>query len=68
MPPLGAVPLGQDHLRITPDRVLAPVGSEVVLEAGICSSAGYLITDRRIEWLLDRGGAGQFADVGNATS
>ena len=30
-----------------------PVGSEVVLKAGICSADGYLQTDRRVEWLLD---------------
>jgi hypothetical protein len=64
VPPPGAVPIGQDYLRITPDRILAPVGSEVVLKAGICSTGGFLLTDRRIEWLLDRSGSGQFVDVG----
>ncbi len=63
VPPPGAVPVGQDHLRITPDRVLAPVGSEVVLKAGICSAEGYLLKDRRIEWLLDSNGPGTFVDV-----
>ena len=63
VPPPGAVPVGQDYLRITPDRVLAPVGSEVVLKAGICSAAGYLLKDHRVEWLLSRDGPGQFVDV-----
>jgi uncharacterized repeat protein (TIGR01451 family) len=64
-PPAGAVPIGQDHLRITPDRVLAPVGSEVALKAGICGADGYMHTDRRVEWLLSRDGAGQFVDLGD---
>ena len=63
VPPPGAVPIGQDSLRITPDRVLAPVGSEVVLKAGICSAEGYLQRDRRVEWLLDTCGPGKFVDV-----
>jgi hypothetical protein len=63
--PLGAaVPVGQDYVRITPDRVLAPVGSEVVLKAGICGADGYLIANQRIEWLLSSGCAGQFVDLG----
>ena len=63
--PLGtAVPAGQDYVRITPDRVLAPVGSEVVLKAGICGADGYLIANQRMEWLLSSGGAGQFVDLG----
>ncbi|MEX0643328.1 MAG: hypothetical protein WD468_11535 [Pirellulales bacterium] len=63
VPPVGAIPIGQDHLRITPDRFLAPVGSEVVLKAGICSKEGYLQRDRRVEWLLDSCGTGKFVDV-----
>jgi Domain of unknown function DUF11 len=64
--PLGAaVPVGQDYMRVTPDRVLAPVGSEVVLKAGICGADGYLVANQRIEWLLTPGGAGQFVDLGD---
>jgi uncharacterized repeat protein (TIGR01451 family) len=64
-PPVNIVPIGQDHLRITPDRVMAPVGTEVVLKAGICGADGYLHVDRRIEWQLSRDGAGQFTDIGD---
>jgi uncharacterized repeat protein (TIGR01451 family) len=64
LPPQGAIPLGQDHVRISPNRVMAPVGSEVVLKASICGGDGYLHADRRVEWLLSRDGAGQFVDVG----
>jgi uncharacterized repeat protein (TIGR01451 family) len=51
-------------LRITPDRILAPVGSEVVLKAGICSAQGYLIANQRVEWLLSPSGTGEFVDLG----
>jgi len=63
--PSGAVLPGQDYLRITPQRVLAPVGTEVVLRAGLCSGSGYLLANQRVEWLLARDGAGQFVDLGN---
>ncbi len=63
--PLGAaVPVGRDYLRITPDRILAPVGSEVVLKAGICSAQGFLVANQRVEWLLSPSGTGQFVDLG----
>jgi hypothetical protein len=51
-------------VRISPDRVLAPVGSEVILKAGVCSAQGYLIANQRVEWLLSSGGTGQFVDLG----
>jgi hypothetical protein len=56
--------VGRDYVRITPDRVLAPVGSEVILKAGVCSAQGFLIANQRVEWLLSPGGAGQFVDLG----
>jgi uncharacterized repeat protein (TIGR01451 family) len=64
--PIGpAVPvLGQPSLRITPDRVMAPVGSEVIVRAGICGGDGYLVTNERVEWLVAREGAGQIVDLG----
>lgn len=66
--PVAAVPavpvvVGQPSLRITPERVLAPVGSEVVLRAGICRSNGLLKPDERVEWLLARDGTGEFVDL-----
>lgn len=59
----GAAPAGRDYMRVTPDRILAPVGSEVVLKAGICSASGYLLANQRVEWLLPAGGTGQFVDL-----
>lgn len=53
-----------EKLSITPGRLLAPVGSEVILKAGVCSKEGYLRTNRRIEWMLGQQGTGQFVTVG----
>ncbi|QDU57720.1 COG1361 family protein [Aeoliella mucimassa] len=58
-----AYPPGE-AVRITPSRILAPVGSEVILVAGVCAENGYLRTNERIEWMLDRAGTGQIVTVG----
>jgi uncharacterized repeat protein (TIGR01451 family) len=52
-------------LGITPSRVLAPIGSEVVLRAAVCGTDGYLKTNRRVEWMLDQRGSGEIVTVGN---
>ena len=57
-------PQPQDRLTITPDRVLAPVGSEVILKAGLCTRDDYLLTDSKIEWLLARDEVGEFVSLG----
>lgn len=54
----------QDRLSITPDRVLAPVGSEVILRAGICTTENFLLTDQKVEWLIARESAGEIVDLG----
>jgi uncharacterized repeat protein (TIGR01451 family) len=65
LPPAGSVPpLPQDCLRITPNRILAPVGSEVVLKAGLCTRENFLLTDSKIEWLLARDEVGEFVSLG----
>lgn len=65
-PPVAAAPAGapDERLTITPDRILAPVGSEVILRAGVCADTGYLRTNRRVEWMLGAEGTGQFVTVG----
>ena len=57
-----AVP--QDRLSITPDRMMAPVGSEVILRAGICTTENFLLTDQKVEWLIARESAGEIVDLG----
>jgi hypothetical protein len=53
----------QDKLSITPERVLAPVGSEVVLKASVCTTEGYTLSDQKVEWMLGRSGVGHFVEV-----
>lgn len=52
------------NLKITPDRLVAPVGSEVVLAAGMCNADGYYVMRQPIEWMLAQDGAGQIVAVG----
>lgn len=54
----------QDKLTITPERILAPVGSEVVLKSSICTTDGYTLADQKVEWMLGRNGVGQFVELG----
>jgi uncharacterized repeat protein (TIGR01451 family) len=62
VPFTGATPAGVEYLRTTPAGIMAPVGSEVVLKAGICGCDGNLLPNRRVEWQMC--GAGQFSDMG----
>jgi len=68
-PPLHDLPGGElswDGVEVTlaPRLIVAPVGSEVVLLAGVCGRDGYLRTNRRLEWSLAPGGVGHFVAVG----
>jgi uncharacterized repeat protein (TIGR01451 family) len=51
-------------LILTPSVTVAPVGSEVVLIAGVGSADGYLRCNQRLEWSITQGGVGQFVDIG----
>ncbi len=73
-PPSGVVPatailptsptVAPETLSLTPDRVLAPVGSEVILKAGICTDDNYLVTHQKVEWLIARESAGEIVTLG----
>jgi uncharacterized repeat protein (TIGR01451 family) len=54
-------------LRVAPAKVIAPVGSEVILVGSICGPDGYMHARERIEWMLAPGGVGEFVDL-NGTS
>lgn len=54
---------GTGALTLTPGRVIAPVGSEVVLVAGLCGPDGRYVTGRPIEWMLAQESVGNFVDV-----
>jgi uncharacterized repeat protein (TIGR01451 family) len=53
------------QIMMTPLRVVAPVGGEVVLLAGICGEDGYLVTREPLEWMLSPDSVGQFVEVGD---
>ncbi|MBL8825622.1 MAG: DUF11 domain-containing protein [Planctomycetaceae bacterium] len=54
----------ESGVQIMPTRVIAPVGAEVVLTAGVCGKDGYMTAFERVEWSLAPGGVGYFIDVG----
>ncbi len=53
------------QLLLTPLSIVAPVGGEVILLAGICGKDGYLVTNEPIEWMLSPKSVGEFVEVGD---
>ena len=49
---------------MSPSRIIAPVGSEVVVLTGVCGQNGYFIVNQPIEWMLSNDSAGQIIEVG----
>ncbi|MCG8449517.1 MAG: hypothetical protein MI725_08060, partial [Pirellulales bacterium] len=64
--PVGGLvpPVPQDRLTITPNRVLAPVGSEVILKAGLCTAENFLLTKTKTDWIIAQDSAGEFVSLG----
>lgn len=54
-----------DNLVLTPQRVVAPIGTEVVLLAGVCREDQFFDKCGRIEWMLSQESVGHFIDVGD---
>lgn len=50
---------------LSPQRIVAPVGGEVVLLSGICGTDGYLQTGEPLEWMLTPDSVGTFLQVGD---
>lgn len=63
-PPTPTTPPGSTFVRLTPDRLVAPVGSEVFLKAGVAAPDGTLTPNERIEWSVARNGVGQLGTMG----
>jgi uncharacterized repeat protein (TIGR01451 family) len=53
------------QLLLTPTRIVAPVGGEVILLAGICGKDEFLVTNEAIEWMLSPNSVGQIVAVGD---
>ncbi len=51
------------RLMLSPNRVVAPVGGEVVLLSGVCGNDGFLATGEPIEWMLTQDSVGHFIEV-----
>ncbi len=51
---------------VAPGRIIAPVGSDVVLMAGLCGPDGYFVTRQPIEWMLSQDSVGNFVDAGES--
>ena len=63
-----AVPNAPDRLLLTPSKIVAPVGSEVVLLAGLSGANGHYVARQPVEWLLSQESVGHFVDVGEDDS
>ena len=50
---------------LSPLKVVAPVGGEVVLMSGICGTDGYLQMNEPLEWMLTPDSVGTFIQVGD---
>jgi hypothetical protein len=59
-PPFGSSPT---MVMLTPSQVVAPIGSEVVLIAGV-GTDGYLKSHQRVEWTLSADSVGSFVSPG----
>ncbi len=68
-PPCGpqSCPTGP-QLKVCPAQLVAPVGSEVIVTAGLCGPSGYFVTRQPLEWMLAPDGVGQIVQVGKETS
>ena len=54
----------QGYLTLSPARLLAPVGSEIVLVAGLCDDRGALVARQPLEWSLSQESVGQIVSSG----
>jgi hypothetical protein len=50
---------------LSPQRIVAPVGGEVILLSGICGEDGYLQVGQPLQWMLTPESVGTFIEVGN---
>lgn len=56
---------GTAQLTLSPQSIVAPVGSEVVLLAGIVGGDGQGVGSQRVDWMLSPDSVGQLVTLGN---
>lgn len=61
------LPSDNTQVIVSPVRTIAPVGSEIVLLAGVRGQDQYLRTNERVEWTIGAGSVGKFLDYGKGT-
>jgi uncharacterized repeat protein (TIGR01451 family) len=61
----GQAPYRGPELHVVPGRIVAPVNTEVIMAAGICSPDGYYVTRQPLEWMLAQDGVGQIVSIGH---
>jgi uncharacterized repeat protein (TIGR01451 family) len=71
-PPCGNVPgsivpaaqlRDQAYVVMMPGRVVAPVGSEVIVVSGICGESGHFVTRQPLEWMISPDSVGHLMTV-----
>ena len=55
----------RSYVVMMPGRVVAPVGSEVIVVSGICGEGGNYVMRQPLEWLLAPDSVGHIVQVGN---
>lgn len=48
---------------VGPKQIIAPVGTEVVVQSGVCGKDGHLMANQRVEWTIAPGSVGHFVEV-----
>ncbi len=48
------------YVKLCPERIVAPVGAEVIVLAGVCGTNGTLLAGETVEWSLPPGAVGHF--------
>lgn len=64
--PGGQLPWDSVGVLLTPTNLVAPVGSEAVLLAGVAGPDNYLRMNERVEWTVAPGSVGEFVDFDRA--
>jgi uncharacterized repeat protein (TIGR01451 family) len=73
-PPCGNVPgsilpaaqlRDQSYVVMMPGRVVAPVGSEVIVVSGICGQDGHYVMRQPLEWMISPDSVGHLMEVSN---
>ena len=62
-----APPYGEG-LTITPGKIIAPIGSEVILLASVVGNEGYMLTDQPVHWTIEPSSVGHLAALGERGS